>query len=330
MRFVLLVCLAFMASRSFSQEFNYTVTNVQRAYVPFYDGTRLNSGIWSDPSYHFEAGFPLLIRDEYFEDLHITPEGTGGSIKFLNDQGAYTYMAFSIVDLMDRGRLNPPKSLSSIRYKTVGIVGERIFIIQYHNCGFANPITDLGDGSDFIHVQIHFHEQDGAIEVIYGERDLPNYNRIISDTQGNTIAFFKQFDGNYYQDSMFYLKNDPDFPEIDFIENGQVIDNLWQKEPDVNRAIRFQPKNSHTNAVHEFSNFFLLTQHNDRLRISSNSIKNSNLRLFNIQGQLVSSIQMTSGHAEISTASLSSGIYLIESHSGQIRTTKNIYISREY
>ncbi len=313
MRQLILVVLILLAGFVRAQEFPFDVSTEEEDFIPFFDGIKLTSGIWDDPSFEFDCPFPIKLLNGEYKNLHITPEGTGGSIKFSDDVGNFEYMAISIVDLMDRGRALPPKPLSSIRYKTIGTSGDRIFLVQYYNCGFANPITDISDGSDFIHLQMRFYESDGSFEVHYGARNLPNYNRIISDTQGNTLAFFKNFDANYFQDSMYYLKNSPHIPEVAFIENGIVIPDLWQEEPMENQVIRFIPKNVGTkNKSIPFDEKFSFLQSSDLLTIEAlEEGSQFETTVYNSDGSQVKGPKKHWNSAELDISPFASGTYIL-------------------
>jgi len=312
MRFVIVVCLLAVFGYVQGQDFYYEVSSEERIYEPFFDGTKLNNGIWSDPSYSFDTDFPVNMRGTLYDNIQITTEGTGGSLRFNNQSGDFTYMALAIVDLMDRGRANPPKSLSPIRHKTTGPVGDRVLTLQYHNCGFAVPISENLDNSDYLEFQLMIYERTGNIEVAYGERSLPNYPSIISDTQGNTIAFFKNFDSNYFQDSMFYLVNNPDVPEISFIRNGQSAPNLWQTEPQENTVIRFTPRNSGTRNVIDFDAHFKMHQTADALFIESLEIgRQFDVSIYNMNGLELRQQLSENERISIALEDIPFGIYVV-------------------
>ena len=311
-----------------SQVFDYDVSNDSKTFLPFFDGVRLNSSIWDDPTFEFTSSFPLSINGTDYNSIKIAPEGTGGSLRFSNSDGEKIYIAFSLVDLADRGLNNPPKSKSTIRYKTTGGVGNRTFAIQYYNCGFFDPINDLHDGSDFIHIQLIFHEATDIIEVAYGDRNLPNYNKIIAATQGNSIAFFEDFDNNFYPKNVWYLKNAPALPEIQYLVNGQSLPNLWQEEPEMNRVIRYKPKMvsvKENNAL--FNEFFELYQQGSSLIFTSVSHQDYlEYTIFDLSGKELTADHLQGQEAVIPLENWASGNYLFVVHSASGVMSKQLYI----
>lgn len=330
MKLKLVVCCLLLSGIVSAQEFPYDVTTDSRIFFPFFDGIKLINTVWDDPSLKFNATFPLEIMGEEYTKIHITPEGTGGSIQFSDINGNSTYIALSVVDLMDRGRAIPPKPLSAIRHKTIGTTGNREFIIQYYNVGFANPITDLGDGSDFIHMQLRFYEADGVIEVCYGARNLPNYNRIISDTQGNTIAFFDEFNSNYYQESMFYLTNTPANPQVSFVQDGIAASDLWQEEPAEDQVIRFTPRMSGVrNNIVDFDQHFTFKQSANEIVIESLLTGDEfTVSSFDVQGKMMQMATQRSTNHQINTSDWPTGMYVLTIESEHGPASKKIFVSQ--
>jgi hypothetical protein len=316
---------------AFAQEFEYDVTNDSVVFYPFFDGVKLNSSIWDDPSYEFSSGFPLTIDGKDYNQIKIAPEGTGGSLRFRNSDGDQIYMAFSLVDLADRGLNNPPKSKSSIRYKTLGGPGNKIFIIQYYNCGFFDPINDLDDASDFIHLQIRFYEATDAIEIAYGDRNLPNYSKIIAATQGNSIAFFEGFDSNFYPENVWYLTNSPELPELEYVMDGQSLPNLWQAEPLENRVIRFTPQlSSISKGEIVFDKMFNLFQSEQSLIFSSSrGIDQATYGLFDMSGKQVLTGRLVEQVAQISVQNLTTGTYLFVVNAPEGTSSRKVYIQKQ-
>ena len=324
--FITLMCFGIVG---ICQSFDYNVTSESQPFELFFNGTKLNNAIWDDPTFEFATPFPIAVMGELYDRIKIASEGTGGSLRFSSSAGDEAFMSFSIVDIADRGLANPPKSQSSIRHRLTGAPGSYVLTLQYYNFGFFDPINDLNDGSDFMHVQIKFYEFDGAIEVCYGERNLPNYSRIISSTQGNTIAFFKSYNSDLYPDSVWYLKNDPAVPEIQFITNGQSFPLLWQNEPIENAVIRFMPSSV---PIHEqeinFNTHFSAFVSGGELIIQSKEPRDElDVSLYGMDGKKIYNSTFEGFEHRIESNNLNPGIYVIALNLSDGIVTQKIYIS---
>jgi hypothetical protein len=157
-----------------TQAFIYSFTALTgQTYTEFTGGTDINGGqTWDDPDVRVALPFTMqLVSMANFDSLDFSA-GFGGAV------GAIKYSTLKAgillpfdADLIDRGYLGTT-SQSFITYTTTGTAPNRIFKIQWKNCGSYDELSADSTTADFVNFQMWLYEGSAIIEYRFGPQAI--------------------------------------------------------------------------------------------------------------------------------------------------------------
>ena len=135
--------LLLLAATSMQAQFPYTLTYSDEPYVNFTDGTAAVSEVWDDPNFTVPIGFDFVMFGETVTSL--TQLGLGAALATSEDYYAVnTYFLPYTSDIIDTGDISGEQE-STITYKTTGSAPNRVFHLQWAECGFYENLNILQD-----------------------------------------------------------------------------------------------------------------------------------------------------------------------------------------
>lgn len=167
-------------SSSYAQTFPYILEIETDTYTDLEGATELTSvgDLWDDPEYIIPIGFNFDFYDGTYSEVQ-----TFGLSAWLVFQDPYTtdsvdFLSPYFDDLADIENVNATNQ-STISHTTEGVVGERIFKMQWKDCGFYEEIFDgVPTANNTISFQVWLYEGSNNIEVRFGPSMLPDSTSI--------------------------------------------------------------------------------------------------------------------------------------------------------
>jgi hypothetical protein len=123
-------------------------------------------------------------------------------------------LAFS-TDIIDRG-YEIDSSLSPILYKTEGVVGHRVFTLEFRNAGFNGGDNNNGIYTDYINFQLKIYEENSNISVHIGPYFTSNPGLDFEGFSGPSIGLIQGYDfvNDTILGEIFILAGNPLNPDI--------------------------------------------------------------------------------------------------------------------
>jgi hypothetical protein len=159
----MILLLLFMVQTNMSQL--YTFQKIEEDYIPLEDATQISGNeVWSDTIFQIPVGFNFMIYGRKFDSCFLQQGNLFFNHHLADIQTSDTAYCFfsSRYNIDDSGDDNSG-SLSPVYYKTEGIPGNRVFIIEYVNTKIKSGTNDYT-----IDFQIRLHEYNGTLEIHYG------------------------------------------------------------------------------------------------------------------------------------------------------------------
>jgi hypothetical protein len=156
---ILWVLLLLISCRSYGQI--YTFSQSQLPYKELTDYKSLDLDYVYGSFDEAPLGFDFKVFGKTCSSVDVFKEFVSFPFSFGSYSAVYPFFILN-AELID---LNPqfPGS-SQVRYTTMGVPGEHIFVLEFKTAGIQNDDTLLG----FINFQLWLHEKKGDIEVHYG------------------------------------------------------------------------------------------------------------------------------------------------------------------
>lgn len=189
-----IIILLIVPNIVFSQFYDFVSFN--RIYFESDNWTSVSNGeVWDDPGYEISLPFEFEIYGEKIQTIYIMEDGYGTQLgtKPTFDEGPVSLILPLDLDVIDRG-YNQEESISDIRYTTQTTNDNELFIIEWHNVGFYNEISDGGVGESFISFQVIFNKNFNAIELSFGESNIANPELIYEGETGASICLIQNVD----------------------------------------------------------------------------------------------------------------------------------------
>ncbi len=140
----------------------YSYQETSSTYTPLTGATSINNGnVWSSfQSFTVPIGFTFTYMGTNFSTIYM--EGSG----FTRFDANYFFMIMPFTaQLMDKGTAT---SLSPLSYQVSGSSPNRIFKMEWSNCGFVNEATSTAN------FQLWLHETTNVIEIHIGACTVNN------------------------------------------------------------------------------------------------------------------------------------------------------------
>ena len=203
-------CLALILSASVSisaqAQFAYEGSVFTEDYLSLQDPTFLNLEIgWDDPELIVPLPFAFPFGDMQVVELNIG--GTGEMLIAMNEIGNMNILWALSLDVMDASSVLPEEPediISTIRYQTEGNEPNRIFKMEWNNCGLYDEISELGTSDIRVNWQVWLYEGSGTIEYRFGPTTLTD-NDLNSLLEGYlfTSGLILNYDYEGYSGSIY-------------------------------------------------------------------------------------------------------------------------------
>lgn len=309
---ILLLVLTLLPLSSFAQANAFNVNSTQREYTPLTDATIIlgQSDIWDDPIFTLPLGFDFTILDQTISTIHVE------ALTLFSTNDAFDSstigLGFGLVDIISRADADGV-SHSLISYKTEGSPGSRIFKLELQNVGLYEEMGTPYEQQSYFTYQVWIYEEDNSMEMIFGESYINGGDlSAINDTNGPLFIITNGWDTS----SGAFLES--------WVTNGTAIDPVLNYNPVFSGPTDFALNEvPPPNSVLRFGESLVATQQvaiedlavfpslaNEFIQVKSdNSHTNYHYQITTVNGQIVSSTQLTNDIINVSH--LNKGMYFI-------------------
>ena len=194
---------------------------------------------WDDPQLTIPFDFPFQFFGNTISAFY-TSFGTGTDLYTTNDFNASNTAILTpmLLDVVDRG-YNDDASLSSISYKVVGNLGNRILKLQWKNVGLFDDLDLNETSTDFLNFQVWFFETSNKIEMHYG----PSFIADVDFYSDYAVALMKNIGlDNETIEDIHYLSGMSSSPSLNITSDiDEFLDNSLDGIPAPNTVYIFNP-----------------------------------------------------------------------------------------
>lgn len=234
---LLILCLFYTAAQS--QTFPYYFSTTEGVYTPLVNGTSVNNGqVWDDPEILAPLGFDFTFWGTTIDQVYMLPDFAINAFGVPPPAQSSPLIISYGADLVDRG-FDDDNSLSPISFLTEGVVGSRIFKLEFSNAGFYNDDND----NDFVNTQLWLYEGSNDIEIHFGPSQTSSVGEDLYDGySGPIIGFIKKYNySGFMFDELWYLYGPPANPELKYItyDNADTLQYTLFNSPANGRIYRF-------------------------------------------------------------------------------------------
>jgi hypothetical protein len=225
-------------SISAQAQFPYEGSVFTEEYVSLQDPTLLDIEIgWDDPELLIPLPFTFSFGNIQAFEMNLG--GTGEMLFTMDEIGNMNILWPLSLDVMDvSNSMNAdPEDVSTIGYETQGNEPNRIFKMEWNNCGLYDEIDEFGTADIRVNWQVWLHESSGIIEYRFGPTTLTEED-ILSLLEGYplTSAIVLNFDYEGYSGDIYFAAGDATAPtwsmDTDFYNwyySGESLTNAPQE-----------------------------------------------------------------------------------------------------
>jgi len=320
-----LFCGAVLAGQA--QELPMTFSAfTSEVYAPLQNPISVNNGeIWDDPEYIVPIGFPFTMFGTTATDLNFF--GTGAVVGIISPELDLQLMVPAFSDLIDMGYLNLEVSMSPITYEVTGTAPNRIFKLDWSNCGFYYEIVDNGTANNVFNLQLWLYETTNVIEYRFGPRSIPNpelahdFGYPASGIIKGVNILAQTVQGSWLLGGP---ANNPVPAFLDLVNGQPGPEHLLFTDPIEGQVYRFAPiiipGVKENDPVAAFSLY--PTEVNDQFFVRLEEGSNANFTVRNLLGAEVMTGRLNRGLNTLETSALQSGLYLFTSAGTTVRFVK--------
>ncbi len=307
----ILVLLIFTAVQmAYGQQYHLELANVP--YNEISTGSFVSQNIlWSQYEVNVPIGFPFQINGNVFDTLIVSDVG---AVRFMMknpvDIAAYYFWGYGC-SMYYRGgdTLN-----TRISYKTSGTAGNRIFILEYHNCLFTNG----GYDEDSVNFQIWLYESDYSIETHVGPVNALYPADAYQQGQGPIIGLMNvDFDGNIQYS--FMLEGNTQGPGTTTTSDIYSLPEL-DGTPGSGQVYRFEPGPAGLQENNDFRDVFIYpSPASDRVNLMiapETILLPAEVFIYTSQGRLAWKQLIDQANTELNLQKLPAGWYMMQIRSG--------------
>ncbi len=269
---------------------------------------------WDDSFFTVPFGFNFQIGGETFTST--SQLGSGALMGFgdILDPGLEELTFFGLNDDLVDGATIEGLDSSFISYTVTGLPNNKIAKIQYKNAAFyAETASPEPAAENRINFQIWFYEDDGIMEIHYGESNIPDPQMVFygNDGPGAVLVLGLNFDGETldYGAAIFGDPTSPSLAEFTIIPEDEEQAGL-SGIPASGRVHRLAPSNPlgiFNVKAPEFSVYPTITE--SELWVKGETNANANYRIMDITGKQVLAGRMQNQNV-INVSNLNAGVYL--------------------
>lgn len=300
-------------------QISYTLTTFTSPYEPISGATVLSEPGWDDVDIFSSLGFPLDIGGSPFPTY--IQAGDGAQLGLLSPNGGVAVFGITS-DLIDGGII-PDAEPSIISAVSEGLVGNRIYKLQYQSAAFFNEVQGtVPSSAQRTNFQYWFYEVDNSIEIRFGSNSITEPEIIFDGDNGPTLIFLVELDGETDPEPEYFvqLSGAVDDPVLANLTSGGFAPAL-NSMPEDGRVYRFAPPAVVVGiSERELADIKLYPNPmRDIIQVSGLKNLRSNAQIYDITGRQVWSGSIKNA-TSIDLSYLNSGVYIFS-----IEETKSSY-----
>lgn len=303
----------------------YSFSTYQADYVSVGVGFPLTEDVWDDPNYVVPLGYSFDLFDDMITNLESIESYTGGGVMAAVLDGTIaSVIGVYGPDIIDRGYYTGT-SQSAIYFAYAGTPGQRVFIQEWLNVGFANGDTANGVFTDYVNFQLQLHEASREILFHFGTSSITNPIADYEGYPGPSLGLLKEVDisGAGIPDETFLLAGDPAQPTIitEFMPvtlNGSIPENTVYRFKQAGTSVK-------DNAKQQVVSVFYPNPSSGELWIREGYADKISypIQVFSAQGMLVKEFFDAN---QLTTDDLPSGIYQVRFKTDESWDTERIVV----
>lgn len=320
----LLFLVAMMVHVASFAQTSYTLSTYTSPYAELTNATPVEiiqeedweEEYWDDPLFFIPLEFDFEAGDATYNSLIQLGGGAEILIGNINYEDtlltSLTVNIFGLIDdLADRAAI-PGLPSSEITHNTTGNAGNRITKIQYKDAGFAEEIYWSDSTADnTINFQLWFYEENGILEIHFGESNIIDPDLIFYENPGPGIAIGSNL--NFEDENAGWgalVIGDPANPSLlqgDFYD----VEGSLNAMPESGRVYRFTPSLTigldNTKAP-EFSIYPTIAK--SEIWVKDTNVANATYRIMDIAGKEIQKGKLET-ETSIDVSSFKTGLYII-------------------
>lgn len=307
---------------SFAQT-TYTLSTHTSAYTELTNATPVNmfddyeEEYWDDPLFFIPLEFGFEVGDSTYNSL--IQFGGGAEIMIGNLDYADTLLTstsihlFGLIDDLADAAAIEGLSHSEITYATIGDAGNRITKIQYKDAAFYEEVYGSEPAADNrMNFQLWFYEDNGILEVHFGESNVPDPELVFYDNPGPGIVILT--DGDLDSGDMNWAAiviGDPVNPTLHQFNYEEDDEQSLNTIPENGQVYRLTPSvivGLENASAPEFSLYPTLAQNEIWVKDAGNP--NPTYRIMDITGKQVKAGSLRDD-SPVNISNLNAGVYII-------------------
>ncbi len=264
---------------------------------------------WVDPFFTVPFDFGFEMNEQTYTS---TSQFDVGAFFFFENMFSEETQLFGLVDDFADGDTIQGLASSEILYAVDGAVGNRIAKIEYVNAGFYEEIFGPEPAAENrINFQLWFYEENGILEVHFGDSDIPNPELVFFGNAGPTVlvALGVQGLGATYEFGATII-GDPLNPTLDSETSLNEAPPGLDGIPESGRVYRLTPLTTvglFDAKAPEFNIYPTITE--SELWVKGETNANANYRIMDITGKEVLAGRLQNQNV-INVSNLNAGVYL--------------------
>lgn len=298
-------------------------------YSALTESTSLNNGeIWDDPDHVIPIGFEFDFMGRIIEEFIMTSDFLGGGLMTMpdDDDTANVFFVYES-DIIDAGYANGV-SESNISYKLEGTEPNRIFKLEWDDCGFYNEYSEFGTSGNRVSFQLWVFEGTNNMEIHFGPNSIKNPDMVHSFTGAPIVALIQ--DVNFFTDELtgiFYCSGHPDDATLEASDNLDEVENATFLSADPQNGLIFRFGTSPVSVFEEEElDWVNVYPSHTRDRVYVNTILNdSQYAVYDAVGNLVANGILYKGLNTVDFSELVAGVYFIRTSSHDHHYTSRVF-----
>jgi hypothetical protein len=212
----IILCISVLCSfKSFAQPLPLAFSIAEEVYAPLENDTVISMGAWDDENWVVPIGFVFhYMYQSYDHIVFFGPMGGFGSeISFGDPQSSNTFDVLTpcLIDVVETASNS---DISTVTYVTEGVAGNRIFKLQWNNCGVVGD----PNGTMRVNYQVWLYENNHSIDFRYGP-NIDFDNTTTGFTNGLPAFFINNWNTDLPNDNcagLWIMQGETTSPNFDF------------------------------------------------------------------------------------------------------------------
>lgn len=224
----LVIAFLLLAGIAQAQSFDYTTATSSGTYQALTGATTVSPNTdWTNSRFRIPIGFTFTFADSSFDTVSVEVRGF---VKF--DDERSVLMFYNATCKPDSNN-----NYSVLSYSTTGTAGNKIFKLQFANCGYDKP-----NPSEYMNFQLWLYEQDGKVEIHTGPVSYPGYVVDPEEEIPTPLVGLINPMQNWSTSSSLLISGDPASPTYQAVPTGNDLVYM-NCVPPADKIYSFTPSN---------------------------------------------------------------------------------------